>query len=95
VYGDCFTHGNGHEQFWARLQADALVPQGEDYIIAPRGRCVVNRVTLKPILYLDKCIMKKPTLVREIKRRLQLPARVQLATDPHYRCPVCLSRSPL
>jgi hypothetical protein len=95
VYGEFVNHARGHEGFWAQLQAEGLAPHDEDYIAAPRGRSVVNRVTRHPILYLDKCIIKKPAIVREIKRRLQLPARVEISTDPHYRCPVCLSRSPL
>ena len=95
VYGDFLNHANGHEDFWAQLQADGLVPEDEDYIAAPRGRAVVSRLTSNPALYLDKCILKKPALVREIKRRLHLPACVEISTDPHYRCPVCLSRSPL
>lgn len=95
AYGDFLNHANGHEAFWAQLQTEGLVPQAEDYITAPRGRSVVNRVTGRPILYLDRCIIKKPDIVREIKRRLQLPARVEIFTDSHYRCPVCLSRSSL
>jgi hypothetical protein len=95
VYGDFLNHARGHEQFWAQLQAEGQVPRDQDYFEFPRGRAVVNRLTGHPTLYIDKCIIKRPALVREIKRRLQLPARVEILTDPHYRCPVCLSRSSL
>ena len=95
VYGDFFNHANGHPDFWTRLQSDGQVPQDEDYINVPRGRAVVNRLTGRPALYLDICISKKPALVREIKRRLNLPGRMAISTDPHYRCSVCLSRSSL
>jgi hypothetical protein len=95
VYGDFFNHSNGHPDFWARLQAEGQVPQDQDYINVPRGRAVVNCLTGHPVLYLDKCISKKPALVREIKRRLHLPGHIEISTDLHYRCEDCLSRSPL
>ena len=95
VYGDFFNHGNGHPDFWSRLQASGQVPEDQDYINIPRGRAVVNRLTGRPILYLDRCVSRKPALVREIKRRLELPPSTEISPDPHYRCGVCLSRSPL
>jgi hypothetical protein len=90
VYGEFVNHARGHEVFWAQLQADGLVPEDQDYITAPRGRAVANRLTGRPSLYLDKCIIQKPALVREIKRRLRLPARVEISRDLHYRCEACL-----
>lgn len=95
VYGDFVNHARGHEEFWAQLQAQGLAPQNEDYLTAARGRSVVHRATGQSVLYLDRCIIKRSGLVREIKRRLQLPVHVEILTDQHYRCPVCLSRSPL
>lgn len=94
-YGESVNHARGHEEFWAQLQADGLVPQDQDYITAPRGRAVANRLTRRPSLYLDKCIIKKPALVREIKRRLRLPAGVEIFKDLHYRCEACLCGRPL
>jgi hypothetical protein len=88
-------HRRGHEAFWSELQNEGRVPRDQEYVEFPRGRSVFNRLTGRHVLYLDKCIIKRPDLVREIKRRLQLPARVEILTDPHYRCPVCLSRSSL
>lgn len=95
VYGDFVNHVNGHPDFWSRLQADGQVSQYEEYQSVPRGRAVVNRLSGRPTLYLDKCISKKPALVREIKRRLHLPASVEVLADLHYRCGDCLSRSSL
>jgi hypothetical protein len=95
VYGEAVNHARGHEVFWAQLQVDGLVPQDQDYITAPRGRAIANRLTGRPSLYLDKCIIKKPALVREIKRRLHLPARVEISRDLHYRCEACLCGRPL
>ena len=95
VYGDFFNHANGHPEFWSRLQAEGRVSQYEEYQSVPRGRAVVSRLSGRPTLYLDKCISKKPALVREIKRRLHLPASVEVLADLHYRCGDCLSRSSL
>ena len=95
VYGDLFNHVNGHPDFWTRLQADGQVPKDQDYENIPRGRAVVNRLTGRAVLYLDKCISNKPPLLREIKRRLHLSGRMEVSADPHYRCGDCLSRSSL
>jgi len=95
IYGDFVNHANGHPDFWSRLQADGQVPPYEEYQIVPRGRAVVTRLSGRPTLYLDKCISKKPALVREIKRRLHLPASVEVLADLHYRCADCLLRSSL
>jgi len=86
-------HRRGHEAFWSELQHEGRVPRDQEYVEFPRGRSVFNRLTGRHVLYLDKCIIKRLDLVREIKRQLQLPARVEILTDPHYRCPVCLSGS--
>ena len=95
LYGDFINHANGHPDYWIRLQRDGQVPEGEEYQNTPRGRAVVNRLTGRAALYLDKCISKKPALVREIKRRLHLPASVEALADLHYRCGDCLSRNSL
>lgn len=95
VYGDFVNHANGHPDYWTRLQAAGQVPQCEEYQNIARGRAVLNRLTGRPALYLDKCISKKPALVREIKRRLHLPGRTEVLADLHYRCGDCLSGSSL
>jgi len=84
-------HRRGHEAFWSDLQHEGRVPRDQEYVEFPRGRSVFNRLTGHHVLYLDRCIIKRPDLVREIKRRLQLPARVEISRDSHYRCPVCFS----
>ncbi len=88
-------HRRSHEVFWAELQNSGRVPRDQEYFEFPRGRSVYNNLTGQHVLYMDRCIIKRPALVREIRRGLQLPSRVEILTDPHYRCPVCLSRSPL
>ena len=88
-------HRRGHELFWSELQDQGRVPRDQEYFEFPRGRSVYNNLAGQHVVYMDKCITKRPDLVREIKRRLQLPARVAILTDPHYRCPVCLSGSVL
>ncbi len=89
------NHVRGHEEFWGQLSSEGQAPRDQEYFEFPRGRTVFNSISGRHTLYLDKCIIKKPRLVQEIKRRLHLPARVDICTDPHYRCPTCLSRSSL
>jgi len=88
-------HRRSHEIFWSELQNQGQVPRDQEYFEFPRGRSVYNNRTGQHALYMDRCVMKRPDLVQEIKRRLRLAARVAILSDPHYRCPVCLSRSSL
>lgn len=88
------NHPGGHEQFWAQLQANGLVPPEEDYINVPRGRVIFSLRTGQYSLLLDRCILREPTLVREIQERMNLPNRkLVVSTDDHYRCSFCMSRS--
>jgi len=87
------NHPGGHEQLWAQLQADGVAPRDEDYIAAPRGRVIFSTQTGYSLL-LDRCILRKPKLVREIRERMNLPSReLVVSTDDHYRCAFCMSRS--
>jgi len=88
-YGECQTHAKGHDAYWEELLVCGAVPGG-DYEEFPRGRVVYNRTTRGFTLYADKCVLKRPDLVEEIKARLHLSPRTRTETDLHYRCPVCL-----
>lgn len=88
-------HRRSHEVFWAELQNSGRAPHDQEYFEFPRGRTVYNNLTGQHVVYMDRCIMKRPALVREIMGHLKLPARVEILMDPHYRCPVCLSASSL
>ena len=92
-YGDYINHARGHDVFWAELQSQAQAPPDEDYMSAPRGRVVFCSRTGQYFLFLDRCILGRPDLVREIKLRMNLPERTQTSADAHYRCPICLSRN--
>ena len=88
------NHVRGHEEFWSRLENEAQVPLHQDYITVPRGRVIFSAETGQYSLLLDRCILKNPKLVREIRERMNLPRRgVVVATDGHYRCAVCMNRS--
>ena len=94
LYGDFIGHERGHEQFWEDLQAQGRVPRDVDYVEVPRGRVTFSSRTGQYLLLLDRCILRQPKLVREIRRRLNLPSRgLQVSSDGHYRCAVCMSRS--
>lgn len=85
------NHRRGHADYWQKLQAEGLAPTDEDYIFTPRGRVTFSVKTGRYSLLLDRCILRHPKLVREIRRRLNLPIRsVQISTDDHYRCGGCL-----
>jgi|SRR5579859_1789551 len=90
------NHRRGHEQFWGELQARGLVPGDEDYITVPRGRVIFSTKTRQYSLLLDRCILQKPKLVREIRERMNLPRRrLLISTDSHYRCAYCMSKTSL
>ena len=90
IYGDSVTYPGGHEQFWEHLLATGQVPEDQDYINVPRGR--VNFSGGQYLLLLDRCIRRRPQLVREIRQLLSLPRRkVVISGDDHYRCADCLS----
>lgn len=90
-YGDAINCPMGHEQFWADLQSQGKVPPDEEYMGVPRGRALFSKRTGQFSLLLDRCILKRPKIVREIRRRMNLPARsLHLSTDDHYRCDHCL-----
>lgn len=95
VYGDHINYQPGHDEFWARLQTDGRVPCDEEYFGVPRGRAVFSRRTGQYFLYLDRCIIKKPGIVRAIRRRLNLPSSAEILPDAHCRCPTCLYKSSL
>jgi len=88
------NHIRGHEEFWAQLQNKGQVPRDKDYITVPRGRVIFSTQTGQYSLLLDRCILRKPKLVTEIRERMNLPNReLVISTDDHYRCAFCMSRS--
>ena len=90
------NHKRGHDELWAQCQADGLVPRDEDYITVPRGRVIFSSERRQYSLLLDRCILQKPKLVREIRQRMDLPSRgLVISTDGHYRCAFCMSRTSL
>ena len=88
------NYPRSHEEYWRKLQDDSLAPQDEDYVSTPRGRSVFSVQSGRYLLFLDRCILRKPKLVREICRRLNLPIRcLQISSDDHYRCSGCLEEA--
>lgn len=90
------NHPRGHNRFWAHLQDGGLAPRDQDYIDVPRGRVILSTQTGEYSLLLDRCILREPKLVREIRERMNLPSRgLVITTDDHYRCAFCMSKSSL
>ena len=90
-YGDCKNHPRGHIDRWRQMQMTEVVPSDVEYEEPPRGRCVFNVKVDKFTILADRCILKKPNLVKKIISELQLPAdKTKTDTDPHYRCYKCL-----
>ena len=91
-YGDFSIHEDDHITFWPRLVKQGAVPDVE-YERFPRGRVAFNTKTEQFTLLADKCILQKKAVVKEILKRLSLPARhTKTSSDPHYRCFRCLGR---
>jgi hypothetical protein len=91
TYGECKIHDGNHIDYWDRLISEGLVPQDDEYQNIPRGRVVFNTSTKRYRLMLDRCILRRKSLVAAIKWQMGLPAKdTDTATDPHYRCAECL-----
>ena len=86
------NHPGAHETYWEHLQAMNLVARDELYECVPRGRALFNQASRQFVVYVDKCILRKPHIVRSIKAQLGLPSRTEIrADDMHYRCSTCLA----
>jgi len=91
IYGDFRIHERGHDTYWEILKQAGNVPRDSEYDNYPRGRVAYNAKTGDYLLFLDRCILKKKSIVNKIMSELNLPAnRTKMDTDSHYRCPHCL-----
>jgi hypothetical protein len=90
-YGDCKIYEGDHITLWAEMEKREEVPQGSDYEEHPRGRVNFNTKTQQFTLYLDRCILRKKSVVKKLLRLMNLPSDTALSTDDHYRCFRCLA----
>lgn len=90
IYGDHLIHDRGHDAYWEELLAEGAV--GGEYDDYPRGRAAYNSKAQQFTLLLDRCITRRPELMREILRRMNLPATTRIGGDEHYVCPGCRRR---
>jgi hypothetical protein len=92
-YGECWTHSTSHMDHWThRLQAGD-VPTDIEYEEHPRGRVVLNTKTDRFIIYADRCILKRPSVIDRIIKMMHLRAdETDVNTDDHYRCFKCLAQ---
>jgi hypothetical protein len=91
-YGDFKIHEGDHVTHWAAMDKRGEVPRGTDYEEHPRGRAVFNTKTEQFILYADRCILRKKSVVKKLLRIMHLPDNTALSTDEQYRCYRCLKR---
>jgi hypothetical protein len=90
AYRDFKTHPHGHVEYWPCLatRLNILRPLSYDYY--PRGRVNCAKMEQRYFLYLDRCLMKRPEIVRSIKESMSLSDQeVEIMTDEHYQCAVC------
>ena len=83
-----------HIDYWEELVGLAAVPVESEYDEFPRGRVVFNTRTEQFSVMLDRCILRRRALVRELFRELRLPkdtTSLEIKEDLQYRCPVCLA----
>ncbi|MCU1341571.1 MAG: hypothetical protein JWN92_994 [Candidatus Acidoferrum typicum] len=93
IYGDFRIHERGHDMYWDTLKKTGVVPQDSEYDDYPRGRVAYNTKTKNYSLFLDRCILKNKSVVKEIMSELNLPTRrTKTGTDSHYKCYRCLWR---
>lgn len=92
IYGECKIHDGNHIDYWDSLMSESLVPQDEEYQNVPRGRVVFNVSTKRYRLMLDRCILRRKSVVAVIKRQMGLPQKTtDTDTDSHYRCAECVA----
>jgi hypothetical protein len=89
-YGDHLTHPRSHIRVWAKLRRSGRVPRGSEYDEYPRGRVMHHPASGEFTIFADRCILKRRSLIAQIKKALHLSKKVKTGTDPHYRCPLCL-----
>ena len=91
-YGEGKTHGRSHMEYWETLARTGFVPDDE-YEEHPRGRVNFNTKTGRFLLLADKCILRRPELVKQVMAGMRLaPKQTDTSTDPHYKCYRCLGR---
>jgi hypothetical protein len=90
TYGEFRIYEGDHITFWAKMEKRGEVPRDSDYEEHPRGRVNYNTRTKQFTLYLDRCILRQKSVVKELMTLMRLPADTTLSTDGHYRCFRCL-----
>jgi hypothetical protein len=90
-YGDLLTHERGHPDYWEELQRRGAVPSDVEYDEVPRGRVTYAPKQGKALLFLDRCILRRPELVVQIREGMHLPpgSATEVSSDSHYVCPGC------
>jgi hypothetical protein len=90
-YGDFKIYEGDHVTLWAELQRRGEVAQDTPYEEHPRGRVNYNTKTQRFTLYLDRCVLRRKSVVKKLLRLMCLPDDTALSTDGHYRCFRCLA----
>ena len=90
-YGDFKIFENDHVTLWDELEKRGEVPRDSEYEEHPRGRVIFNTKTQQFNLLLDRCILRKKSVVKKLLRLMCLPDDTPLSTDEHYRCFRCLA----
>jgi len=88
-YGDHLTYPRGHNKVWSDLQRAGRVPHDSEYDEYPRGRVRYHPALKEFTILADKCILKRRSLIAQIKEALHLRSNVKLGPDEHYKCPLC------
>jgi hypothetical protein len=95
--GDFIDHPNSHADYWEELQRLGVVPHDIDYEEPPRGRVLFMKLSGRFALYADRCILKRKSVVNQIKKAMSLPAsQTDVGSDGHfghYKCSKCMEAS--
>lgn len=89
TYADHLTHPNKHISVWETLRQSGKVPSDSEYEEYARGRVTYHSALKEFTILADRCILKRRSLIAEIKEALHLRRNVKLGPDPHYKCPFC------
>lgn len=93
--GDFINDPRGHSDCWEALAkgADGSIVhrnRAKSYDFYPRGRCLYRSRDDRYLLYVDRCVFKKPDFIDEIVRLLHIPReKTDVKLDLQYQCAAC------
>ena len=78
--GDFINHSKSHIDFFNEIKTDPL----DDYGHYPRGRVIYNSKTRQFYVYMDRTIIHKKEVIKELLKIYNLDKGTVIKADNHY-----------